>query len=112
LKPLLSRFASALEKKDANVWYLRASSSKALHLIPVEDVLFIKAQAKYTSVATREGEFLMRTPLSDLIRQLDPERFWQIHRSIIVNASKVVSVKQTGAKRTFLWSEIPRSSCQ
>jgi DNA-binding LytR/AlgR family response regulator len=102
LKPLLSRLSRVLEKKDAHVRYLRASFGKTLRLVPVEDVLFIRAQSKYTSVATRDGEFLMRTPLSVLISQLDPERFWQIHRSIIVNISKVVSIKQTGREAHVL----------
>jgi DNA-binding LytR/AlgR family response regulator len=102
LKPLLSRLAKALEKKDAYVRYLRASFGKAMRLVPVEDVLFIRAQTKYTSVVTRDGEFLMRTALTELIRQLDPELFWRIHRSIIVNVSKVVSIKQTGREAHIL----------
>lgn len=102
LKPLLSRLTKVLEKKDAYVRYLRASSGKAMRLVPVEDVLFIRAQTKYTSVVTRDGEFLMRTALNELIRQLDPEQFWQIHRSVIVNVSKVVSIKQTGREAHIL----------
>ncbi len=103
LRPLLSKLTQALEKKDARVRYLRASSGKAIRLVAVEDVLFIRARSKYTSVITRDGEFLMRTPLSELIKQLDPERFWQIHRSTIVNVSKVVSVSQAG-RETYLLS--------
>jgi DNA-binding LytR/AlgR family response regulator len=102
LKPLLSRLTSVIEKKDAYVRYLRASFGKTMRLVPVEDVLFIRAQTKYVSVVTGEGDFLMRTALSELIKQLDPERFWQIHRSIIVNVSKVVSVKQTGRETYVL----------
>ncbi len=102
LEPLLSRLTKVLEKKDAYVRYLRASFGKTMRLIPVEDVLFIRAQTKYASVITRDGEFLMRTALGELIKQLDPERFWQIHRSIIVNVSKVVSVKQTGRETHML----------
>jgi DNA-binding LytR/AlgR family response regulator len=102
LRPLLSKLTQALERKDAYTRYLRASFGKTMRLVPVEAVLFIKAQSKYTSVVTRDGEFLMRTPLSELIRQLDPEQFWQIHRSIIVNVSKVVSVKQTGREAYVL----------
>jgi len=96
IESLLSKLTQAMENKDAYVRYLRASSGKIMRLISVDDVLFINAKSKYTFAVTKEGEFLMRMSLSELIRQLDPERFWQIHRSTIINASKVVSVSQTG----------------
>jgi DNA-binding LytR/AlgR family response regulator len=96
LEALLAKLTRAMEKNNAYVCYLRASSGKTMRLISVDDVLFIRARSKYTAVVTKGGEFLMRTPLSELIKQLDPERFWQTHRSTIVNASKVVSVSQTG----------------
>jgi DNA-binding LytR/AlgR family response regulator len=96
LDALLSKLSRAMENKDGYVRYLRASSGKVMRLISVNDVLFIRARSKYTSVITKDGEFLMRTPLSELIKQLDPEGFWQIHRSAIVNAAKVVAVSQTG----------------
>jgi DNA-binding LytR/AlgR family response regulator len=95
LESLLSKLTT-MEKNVSYLRYLRASSGKIMRLISVDDVLFIRARSKYTSVVTKEGEFLMRTPLCELIKQLDPERFWQIHRSTIVNASKVVSGSQTG----------------
>ncbi len=96
LEALLSKLTLAMEKTSGYVRYLRASSGKTMRLISVDDVLFIRARSKYTSVVTKDGEFLMRTPLCELIKQLDPERFWQTHRSTIVNASKVVSVSQAG----------------
>jgi DNA-binding LytR/AlgR family response regulator len=99
---LLSKLVLAMENKDAYLRYLRASSSKVLRLIPVDDVLFLNARSKYTLVVTKDGEFLMRAPLSELIKQLDPEKFWRIHRSTIVNASKVVSVSQTGRETHVL----------
>jgi DNA-binding LytR/AlgR family response regulator len=102
LDSLLVKLTQAMENKDAYVRYLRASSGKVTHLISVDDVLFIYARSKYTFAVTKNGDFLMRTSLSDLIRQLDPERFWQIHRSTIVNASKVVSVRQTGRETNAL----------
>ncbi len=96
LRSLLSKLTQAMENKDAYVRYLRASSGKTMRLISVDDILFIRARSKYTSVVTKDGDFLMRTPLCELVKQLDPEKFWQTHRSTIVNASKVVSVTQTG----------------
>jgi DNA-binding LytR/AlgR family response regulator len=102
LEALLSKLSQALESKGSYMRYLRATSGKVLRLIPVEDVLFIRARSKYTSVVTTNGEFLMRMSLSELIKLLDPERFWQIHRSAIVNASKVVTVNQIGREAHVL----------
>jgi len=102
LETILSKLANAMENKDTHVRFLRATSGKVTRLIAVEDVLFIRARTKYTTVLTREGEFLMRMPLSELINQLDPKVFWQVHRSIIVNASKVISVSQTGREAYVL----------
>ncbi len=102
LESLLSKLTQAMEKKDAYVRYLRASSGSTIRFISVDDILFINARSKYTSAVTKDGEFLMRSPLSELTRQLDPERFWQIHRSTIVNTSKIVSVSRTGRETHLL----------
>ena len=96
MNSLLSKLARAMEIKGSSLRYLRATFGRSVRLIPVEEVLFIRARSKYTSVVTGDGEFLMRMPLSELAGQLDPEQFWQVHRSVIVNASKVVAVHQTG----------------
>jgi DNA-binding LytR/AlgR family response regulator len=99
---LVSKLARVMEGKDACLRYLRASAGKVMRLISVDDVLYISARSKYTSVTTKDGEFLMRVSLSELSKQLDPGRFWRIHRSTIVNASKVVSVSQTGRETHVL----------
>ncbi len=96
LEAVLTKIAKAVERREEYVRYLRAASGKTTRLLSVSDVLFIRAQSKYTTVVMKEGEFLMRVSLSELLKQLDPEQFWQIHRSIIVNVSKVVSVIQKG----------------
>jgi DNA-binding LytR/AlgR family response regulator len=102
LETLLSKLARTVERKDDYVRYFRASSGKVTRLISACDVLFIRAHSKYTLVITKEGEFLMRLSLSQLIKQLDPEQFWQIHRSTIVNASKVISLMQRGREEHVL----------
>ena len=60
-----------------------------MRLIAVEDVSYFQANDKYTSVFTAEGEALIRTPLKELGEQLDPDRFWQVHRGTIVNLGHV-----------------------
>ncbi len=43
------------------------------------------------SVYTKEGESLIRTPLAELQAELDPNEFWQIHRSTIVNVNRIAA---------------------
>jgi DNA-binding LytR/AlgR family response regulator len=63
-----------------------------LKLIPVADVLFFQSDEKYTRVALADGEALSKTPIRELLDGLDPEVFWQIHRSTIVNAHAIAAV--------------------
>ncbi len=70
----------------------------SIKLIPIEDVLYFTATDKYVQVVakTDEGykEFLIRTPLKDLLPQLDPAVFWKIHRSTVVRASAIDVVQR------------------
>jgi DNA-binding LytR/AlgR family response regulator len=61
-------------------------TDSAVHFVPVEDVIYFEAADKYVRVITTEAEHLIRMPLKDLLPQLDPDRFWQIHRGTIVQA--------------------------
>ena len=64
---------------------MRASHGDLTRQIAVDDVLFFRADDKYTCVQTAEAEHLIRTPIGELANQLDPARFVQVHRSTIVN---------------------------
>jgi DNA-binding LytR/AlgR family response regulator len=63
----------------------------ALVMVPVEQVLYFEAADKYLRVVTPERELLIRTPLKDLLPQLDTQRFWQIHRGTVVRADAIAS---------------------
>jgi DNA-binding LytR/AlgR family response regulator len=63
-----------------------------LRLIPVDEVLFFQSDEKYTRVVTADLEALIKTPIRELMDGLDPEVFWQIHRSTLVNASAIAGV--------------------
>lgn len=69
--------------------WIKASHREGVRIIPVEEVCYLQAKDKYTAVVTQEGEFLIRKPVRELVAELDPDRFWQIHRGTIVNASCV-----------------------
>jgi len=74
--------------------WVRASIGEALHMIPVEAIDYLKADSKYTLVAFRDEtqrptEALIRLPLKELLAQLDPAQFAQVHRSTVVNLGTV-----------------------
>lgn len=72
--------------------WLTASAGRETRLIMIDDVLYFRADNKYTTVMTAEGEALLRKPIRDLLAELDPAVFKQIHRSTIVNLKAVASI--------------------
>ncbi|MEO3693682.1 LytR/AlgR family response regulator transcription factor [Roseateles paludis] len=74
--------------------WLQASQGERLHLIMVADVSHFRSDNKYTCAVTREGEFLLRLSLRELLAQLDAEQFWQIHRAVVVNLAHVARVER------------------
>jgi DNA-binding LytR/AlgR family response regulator len=61
-------------------------------MIPVDDVLFFISDEKYTRVQTAQFEALIRKPIKELVDELDPEVFWQIHRSTLVNTRHIAGI--------------------
>ena len=92
--------------KNAYLRFIRAAHGETVRQIPVEDVNYLQAQDKYVSVYVQEGakesESLIRTPLSDLSAQLDPNEFWQIHRSVIVNINRVAATRRDVMGKVFV----------
>ena len=71
-------------------------------MIPVEEVDYFKADNKYIQVMTREGEWLIRKSIKELVDELDPTQFWQIHRSTIVNVSRIDRVSHSVTGRGII----------
>lgn len=69
--------------------WINASAGAAVRLITVEEVLYFKADNKYTLVVTHEGESLIRKTIRELTDELDPAMFWQTHRSTVVNVNAI-----------------------
>jgi DNA-binding LytR/AlgR family response regulator len=69
--------------------WIKASVGNAVRLIQIDEVLYLRSDAKYTVVAWQGGEALIRTTIRELADALDPERFVQVHRSAIVNLAHV-----------------------
>jgi DNA-binding LytR/AlgR family response regulator len=95
---LLSQLAASLERKSGErLRWLRASVGQTVRMIAVEDIDYLRAEEKYTQVAWRDDagqprEAVIRTPLKELIAQLDPVQFAQVHRSVVVNLGAISHV--------------------
>lgn len=72
--------------------WINASIGQNLKLITVDEVAYFQADNKYTRVVIGDGEALIRKPLKELVEELDPNQFWQIHRSTLVNATSIAGV--------------------
>jgi len=92
---VLERMADELRRRAApRGWlqWIKASVGTSVRLIPVEQVAFLRSDEKYTLVVWDGGEALIRKTVRELADELDPERFAQVHRSVIVNLHRVSQV--------------------
>ncbi|MDP9109422.1 MAG: LytTR family DNA-binding domain-containing protein [Pseudomonadota bacterium] len=94
LGDMLSQLARqmGMTVKPTYLQWIQASIGQELRLIPVEEILFFQSDEKYTRVQTARYEALIRKPVRDLAAELDPELFWQIHRSTLVNVHAIDGV--------------------
>ena len=87
----------------ARLRWVRASSGELTHQVAVDEVLFFRADDKYTCVHTAAGaEHLIRTPIAELAAALDAEQFVQVHRSTIVNLAYLAGTRRDETSRLFL----------
>lgn len=93
MSSMLTQLAKQMGLGKANyLQWIQASIGQELRLIPVEDILFFQSDEKYTRVQTARFEALIRKPVRDLAEELNPELFWQIHRSTLVNVNAIEGV--------------------
>ncbi len=103
LDRLLQRLGQgAAQPERPPLAWITASTGRDTRLIMIDDVAYFRADNKYTTVVTAEGESLLRTPLRELLEVLDPQRFRQVHRSTIVNMHAVASVSRDDTGRGTL----------
>jgi DNA-binding LytR/AlgR family response regulator len=90
---LLARLQKMLTtpSKPEPLRWLRIQVGQSVRMVAVDEVCCFQSADKYTSVLMRDAELLLRTPLKDLILQLDAEQFWQVHRGTLVNVKQIVS---------------------
>lgn len=102
-EPLLQQLSAQLAKlqrgsRHETLRWIRAQAGRTVRFIAIDDVDYFRSDAKYTIVAWRDAgklaEALVRTPLKELLEQLDAEQFVQVHRSVVVNLRAISHVKR------------------
>ncbi len=81
---------------------LQVSVGANIRMVPVQEVVYFEAADKYVRVLTDEHEYLIRTPLKELMPRLDEQVFWQIHRGIVVRATAIDGVMRDSAGKLHL----------
>lgn len=104
LGALLEKLAASLElpadasrsalRKEPYLQWIQASMGQQIRMIPVAEVLFFTSDEKYTRVQTETYEALIRKPIKELIDELDPDEFWQIHRATVVRVDAIAQVSR------------------
>jgi DNA-binding LytR/AlgR family response regulator len=94
LARLSQRLGSDGTKPREYMRWVQASVGANIRMIPTGDILFFRAEDKYTRVQTDGFEALIRKPIKELIDELDPHEFWQIHRATVVRVDAIDKVSR------------------
>jgi DNA-binding LytR/AlgR family response regulator len=94
LQQLLHQLAARMNPAAAPQYlkWIQAGVGASIQMIPVDEVLFFVSDEKYTRVQTAQVEALIRKPIKELVDELDPQQFWQIHRSTLVNVKAIAGI--------------------
>jgi len=97
LAPLLQLLEKKLIKGKTSPFlqWIRSQHGDGIRLIPVEDIILFKAEDKYTLVITAKNESLIRKTIKELEDELDPDKFWKIHRGTIVNVTSIQKISRS-----------------
>ncbi len=103
LAAALRRLLPQAQKTNPPLRWVRASVGDLTHQIDVREIAYFEADEKYTVLRTMSGtEHLIRTPIVELIAQLDGEQFWQIHRSTVINVEHLAGTRRDETSRLFV----------
>jgi len=92
LNGLLDNLADTPQRRGQYLRWLNASRGEDVQLITIEEVRYFQSDTKYTRVVAAKREGLIRKSIKELVEELDPATFWQMHRATIVNLNAVESV--------------------
>lgn len=99
LREALGQSESPARVPSTPLTVIQANVGNTLHLVPLADVRVLEAADKYVRVLTQDREYLIRTPLKELLPRLSGEAFWQIHRGTVVQATHIQQVTRDEAGR-------------
>jgi DNA-binding LytR/AlgR family response regulator len=102
LAQLRGNTGTAAASPEPPLSVLQASIGTTIHMVPVGEVLYFEAADKYVRVITAAREYLIRSPLRQLLPRLDPLRFWQVHRSVVVRADAIATASRDDSGKVEL----------
>jgi len=94
LEDVINALLQQVAPRKSYLRWINASTGSELRFITVDDVCYFRSDAKYTRVVTSNQDSLIRKPVRELAAELDPDGFWQIHRSIIVNVAEIAQIQR------------------
>ena len=100
----MDRLVAALKdnRPGGYLKWIKVRHGEEVRLISIDDVCYFKAEDKYTVVKTLESESLIKKSIRQLTEELDPDRFWRIHRGTVINVSRIGKVSRSFAGRLIL----------
>ena len=101
---LLLRLSQLLQstQRSTPLRWIRAQLGQSVRMVAVEEICYFQSDDKYTTVMTRDAELLLRTPIKELIEQLDPAEFWQVHRGTVVNVRQIAAAHHNALGKVTL----------
>ena len=94
--------ATGTNSHEGPLKLIQVSVGNSIRMVPADEVVYFEAADKYVRVLTEGHEYLIRTPLKELLPQLDTQRFWQVHRGTVVRADAIDSVTRDEAGKLYL----------
>jgi len=94
LDGILKLLATYFAKGKEYLGWITVPQGQNMRLITVEKICYFRSDRKYTSVVTADSESLITKPIKELIEELDPKVFWQIHRSTLVNVNAIAGLNR------------------
>jgi DNA-binding LytR/AlgR family response regulator len=102
LDRLLGMLAQRAAQAQRYLRWINASQGADVRLITVDEICYFQSDTKYTRAVTAGSESLIRKSLKELLEELDPSSFWQIHRSTVVNVNAIAGVSRDFAGHLFV----------
>ena len=102
LDQLRALLAAASAQPQPRLEVIQASVGNTVHMVPLAEVLYFEAADKYLRVVTTDREHLIRLSLRELLPQIEPQQFWQVHRSLVVRATAISTAVRDESGKVYL----------